>query len=202
VSLAGTVTLSVEHEGAVQAIAFSPDGTRFASGGGDSVLRVRAVGTGPPLDVPSDGFVSGIAFGPDGAAFVMADLEVFLRDSTTGAVIWQGPVDPGNSVNAVRFTPDGRSVVAATDTVVVVLDASTGAPRRRITVDRPLIADLDLSRDGTRIALAIDERHGGDYHLAGSARVVELSTGKKLGELVPDNAVFAVAFGPDGDMVL
>jgi hypothetical protein len=33
VGLAGTVTLSVEHEGAVQAIAFSPDGTRLASGG-------------------------------------------------------------------------------------------------------------------------------------------------------------------------
>ena len=92
----GTVALTVEHDGSVQAIAFSPDSLRFASGGSDSVLRVRTVGIGAPLDVPSDGFVSSIAFSPDGATFAVADFEqVFLRNSSTGSAIWQGPLEPG-----------------------------------------------------------------------------------------------------------
>ncbi|MFJ4584647.1 WD40 repeat domain-containing protein [Streptomyces echinatus] len=198
----GTVALTVEHNGSVQAIAFSPDSTRFASGGGDSLVRVRAVGTGAPLDAPSEGSVTGIDFSPDGAAFAVADFEqVFLRSGSTGKVIWQGPLDPGNSVNTVRFGPNG-TLVAATDTSVAVLDGSTGAVTRRIPVDTPLIAGLDLSRDGTRIALAIDERHGGNHRQAGSARVLALATGAEIGRLTPENAVFAVAFSPDASLVL
>ncbi|NUR65727.1 MAG: WD40 repeat domain-containing protein, partial [Streptomyces sp.] len=64
------------------------------------------------------------------------------------------------------------------------------------------IADVDLSRDGTRIALAIDERHGGNHKFAGSARVLDLATGAELGKLTPANAVHAVAFSPDGAKVL
>ncbi|MFI2761859.1 WD40 repeat domain-containing protein [Streptomyces echinatus] len=198
----GTVALTVEHNGSVQAIAFSPDSTRFASGGGDSLVRVRSVGTGAPLDAPSEGSVTGIDFSPDGAAFAVADFEqVFLRSGSTGKVIWQGPLDPGNSVNTVRFGPNG-TLVAATDTSVAVLDGSTGAVTRRIPVDTPLIAGLDLSRDGTRIALAIDERHGGNHRQAGSARVLALATGAEIGRLTPENAVFAVAFSPDASLVL
>ncbi|MFI5972887.1 WD40 repeat domain-containing protein [Streptomyces sp. NPDC051452] len=198
----GTVALTVEHDGSAQAIAFSPDSTRFASGGSGSVLRVRSVGTGVPLDAPSQGAVSSIAFSPDGAALAVADFEsLFVRSSSTGAVIWQGPLEPGNSVNTVRFSPDGK-VVATTDALVAVLDGATGASVRRMTVDTPLISGIDLSRDGARIALAIDERHGGDHRFAGSARVLELATGTELGRLTPDNAVLAVAFSPDASQVL
>lgn len=200
----GTVALDVPHDGSVQAIAFSPDSTLFASGGSDSVLRVRGTNTGAALDVPSAGFVSSIAFSPDGGRFAVADFEeASVRDSSTGSLLWQGPVAPGTSVNCVRFTPDATTLAAATDTVVARFDAATGAALMPwITVDTPLIADLDLSRDGERVALAIDERHGGDHRLAGSARVLELATGTELGRLTPDNAVFAVAFSPDGSLVL
>jgi WD40 repeat protein len=198
----GSVALTVEHDGDVQAIAFSPNSGRFASGGGDSLLRVRAIGIGKPLDVPSSGFTSGIAFCPDGATFAVADFEqVFLRNAATGAVLWQGPVEPGRSVNAVRFGPDATMLLASTDRTVLVINAD-GTERRRITVERPLIADVDLSRDGTLVALAVDERHGGDHRNAGSARVIDLATGEPRGVLTPDNAVMAVEFSPDGGSVL
>jgi WD40 repeat protein len=198
----GTVALPVEHQGSVQAIAFSPDSTRFASGGSDSVLRINPVGIGTNLDVTVGGSVTGIAFSPDGSKIAVADFEqVLLRDSSTGTPGWQGRLDPGNSVNTVRFTPNGQ-LIAATDTLVAVLEQADGKITRRIPVEPPLIADLDLSRDGTRIALAIDERHGGDHRRAGSARVLELATGKEIGRLTPDDAVLAVAFSPDGTTVL
>ncbi|ELP62136.1 WD40 repeat domain-containing protein [Streptomyces turgidiscabies] len=198
----GTVALRVAHEGSVEAVAFSPDSIRFAGGGSDTLLRVRTVGIGAALDVAVDGSVTGIAFSPDGSELAAADFEkVSLRDSSTGSAVWEGPLDPGNSVNTVQFGPNGQ-LIAATDTLVAVLDQATGTITRRITVERPLIAGVDLSRDGTRVALAVDERHGGDHRSAGSARVVELATGTEIGRLTPDNAVFAVAFSPDGKLVL
>ncbi|MEV0174617.1 PQQ-binding-like beta-propeller repeat protein [Streptomyces sp. NPDC050803] len=199
----GTVAVRPQNEGSVQAIAFSPDNKRIASGGSDTKLRVRSIGIGPPpLEVATDGSVASIAFSPDGTRIVVADFEqVFLRDSTTGTVLWQGPLAPGNSVNTVRFAPDGR-IVAVTDTLVAVLDQASGEIKQRITVDPPLIADVDLSRDGTRIALAVDERHGGNHQHAGSARVHDLATGKQISRLTPKDAVLAVAFSPDGLTVL
>jgi len=202
VSGTGTVALSVPQAGAVRAIAFSPDGNRFACGGEDTVVRVRAVGTGPPLDLAATGFVSGIAFSPDGAALAVADLDqISVRDSGTGAVAWQGPVDPGSSVNCVLFTPDGQQLIATTDTLVALFDARTGAPGPRTVVDQTVVG-VDLSRDGSRLALAIDERHGGNHRNAGSARVLGLPTLAELGRLTARNAVFDVAFGPDGATVL
>ncbi|WP_328875897.1 PQQ-binding-like beta-propeller repeat protein [Streptomyces sp. NBC_00287] len=199
----GTVALRASEDGTVQAVAFSPDNKRFATGGSDTRLRVRSIGIGaPPLEVTTDGSVTGIAFSPDGTRIAVADFEqVFLRDSVTGTALWQGPLAPGNSINSVRFGPDGR-LIAATDTLVAVLDQASGEIKQRITVDPPLIADVDLSRDGTRIALAVDERHGGNHRHAGSARVHDLATGKEVSRLTPKDAVFAVAFSPDGQHVL
>ncbi|MES4888664.1 PQQ-binding-like beta-propeller repeat protein [Streptomyces sp. NPDC096012] len=198
----GTVALEVKHEGSCQAIAFSPDGKRFASGGTDTLLRVRSTRIGTPLDMTVGGAVTGIAFSPDGGKLAVADSEqVSLRDSTTGTVAWQGPLAPGTSLNTVRFGSDGR-VIAATDTLIAVLDQASGEIEQRITVDPPLIAGLDVSRDGTRVAVAVDERHGGNHRDAGSARVHELATGTEIGRLTPGNAVFAVAFAPDGTRVL
>ncbi|MFE9604403.1 WD40 repeat domain-containing protein [Streptomyces hokutonensis] len=199
----GTVALRAPQDGSVQAVAFSPDNARFATGGSDTHLRVRSIGIGaPPLEVPTDGSVSGMAFSPDGTRIAVSDFEqVFLRDSVTGTALWQGPLDPGNSVNSVRFGPEGRLIVA-TDTLVAVLDQASGEIKQRITVNPPLIADVDLSRDGTRIALAVDERHGGNHHHAGSARVHDVATGKEISRLTPEDAVLAVAFSPDGLNVL
>lgn len=198
----GTVARRVEHGGSVQAIAFSPDSTRFASGGSDTVLRMRPVLIGTELDVPVGGSVTGIAFSPDGGKFAVADFEsVSLRDSANGSAAWQGPLDPGNSVNTVRFSQNGQ-LIAVTDTLVAVLDPATGAITRRVTVDPPLIADVDLSQDGTRVALAVDHRHGGNHRNSGDARVVELATGEVLGKLTPGSAVHSVAFSPDASLVL
>jgi WD40 repeat protein len=203
VTAIGGLALSVPHEGdSIRAVAFSPDSTRIASGGGDKLIKVRTVGTGVPLDLPSMGFVSSLAFGPNGAALAVADLDqLSVRDTTTGRVLWEGPIEAQTSVNWVRFTPDGAGVVATTDTVVARFDAHDGTPLGRTAVDQT-IADADLSRDGTRIVLAIDERHGSNHHNAGSARVLDLATLTELGRLTPRNAVLAVAFSPDGSSVL
>ncbi len=202
-SQAGSAILTVDHDGSVNAIAFSADSTRFASGGAGTNVLVRAVQTGPKLDIPVNGFVSSIAFSPDGATLALADLDrVATHSASNGALGWEGAIEAASSVNSVTFTPDGQQLIATTDTRIAVLDAATGDPVLPPIVVDQTIVDVDLSKDGKLLAVAIDERHGGNHHQAGSARVFDLTTGAERSRKTPDDAVHAVAFSPDASMVL
>jgi WD40 repeat protein len=198
----GRIALTVTFEGGVRAVAFSPDGTRVAGGGDDSLVRVRTVGTGPVLDIPASGFVSGIAFSPDGALLAVADLDqIFVRDARSGAVVWQGPIEPQHSVDRLLFTPDGATLVAATEEFLATFHTADGTAGPRIELGQQ-IAGLDVNRDGTRLAVALDQRHGGNHQNAGAAIVFDTATLTEVWRLVPDNAVYDVAFVPGGPFVL
>jgi len=198
----GSVALMVAFEGNVRAVAFSPDGTRVAGGGDDTVVRVRTVGTGPILDIPAEGFVSSIVYSPDGALLAIADLDqIFVRDAKSGAVVWQGPIEPQNSVDHLAFTPDGATLVAATEEFLATFHATDGTAGPRIHLGQQ-IAGLDVSRDSKRLAIALDQRHGGNHQNAGAAIVYDIATLTEVWRLVPDNAVYDVAFVPPGTNVL
>ncbi len=193
----GAKLLSVQHDGTVSAIAFSPDSSLLASGGGSMTVALTPVGPGQELRIESLGFVSDLAFSSDGARLALADLDqVAVFDTASGAPLWRGPVQAQQSVNTLAFTPTGGSLVATTDDHVFVLNAATGAPQRDIAVE-PTIADADLSLDGRLIALAIDKRHGANHINAGAAAVVEIETGVERSRFTPGNAVFAIAFSPE-----
>jgi WD40 repeat protein len=199
----GSAIRTVVHDGSVSAIAFSADSTRFASGGGGTKVLVRAVQTGPELDIPVNGFVSSIAFSPDGATLALADLDrVAAHSASNGTLVWDGAIEAATSVNFVAFTPDGKQLIATTDTRIAVLDAGTGAQILPPIVVDQTIADVDLSKDGKLLVVAVDERHGGNHRHAGSARVFDLTTGTERSRKTPDDAVHAVAFSPDASMVL
>jgi WD40 repeat protein len=198
----GRVALTIPFEGNVRAIAFSPDGTRVAGGGDDVLVHVRTIGTGPILDIPSDGFVSSIAYSPDGAMLAIADLDqIYVRDAKSAAVIWQGPIESQHSVDHLAFTPDGATLVAATEEFLATFLAKDGTAGPRKDLGQQ-IAGLDVSRDGTRVAIALDQRHGGNHQNAGAAIVFDVATLTERWRLVPDNAVYDVAFTPDGKSVL
>jgi WD40 repeat protein len=209
VAEAGTVQQTIQHDGSVNAIAFSKDSKRLAIGGDSTKVLIRAVETGPSVDVTVKGFVSSLAFSPDGAKLAIADLDqVLVYDSTQNATaeeqaLWKGPIEASQSVNYVNFSPDGKSVIAATDTLVAVLNSETGEKIHSFTLDQT-VRNVDLSADGSLIAVAIDERHGSNHQNAGSARVLDVATGTERTRMTPppDNAVFAVAFFPDGKSVL
>ena len=61
----------LDHDGPVDAVAFSPDGTRVATGSHDDNARVFHVGTGAELcRLDHDRPVSAVAFSPDGTRIV------------------------------------------------------------------------------------------------------------------------------------
>ncbi|HEY6650445.1 MAG TPA: WD40 repeat domain-containing protein [Mycobacterium sp.] len=193
----GDVLLNLSFDGGVNAIAFSPDSGRIAWGGDATTVSIRAVGTGPRLEISGlKGFVASVAFSPDGALLAIADLdEVLVYDAVSGALKWGGPIEAQRSINFVAFTPDGASVIAITDDLVAVLDSASGQPRT-FPVEAT-VADVDVSNDGAMLVVAVDKRHGANHVNEGAAVVFDLAGGTEVTRLTPDNAVHAVGFVMD-----
>jgi hypothetical protein len=75
-------------------------------------------------------------------------------------------------VDHLAFTPDGATLVAATEEFLATFHATDGTAGPRIHLGQQ-IAGLDVSRDSKRLAVALDQRHGGNHQDAGAAIVFD-----------------------------
>ena len=92
-------------------MAFSPDGTRVATGSDDGSARVFDAATGAEISRLDHGdSVTAVAFSPDGTrvATGSGDHSARVFDAATGAEISR--LDHGGLVRAVAFSPDGTRV--------------------------------------------------------------------------------------------
>jgi WD40 repeat protein/tRNA A-37 threonylcarbamoyl transferase component Bud32 len=103
------------HDDAVQAVAFSPDGSRIVSAGADGVVQVwdrqslHAVLTLRGHTAA----VTAVAFSPDGRRLATgsADGSLYLWNSASGepVAVWRGH---GGPITGVAFDPAGRRLVS------------------------------------------------------------------------------------------
>ncbi len=101
----------VKQAGAVNAVAFSPDGRRLASGGDgrekSGEAKVWDAQTGQQLLALSEkGSVKGVAFSPDGGRLAGAGARVVVWDAATGRELL-ALTDKAGSFESVAFSPDG-----------------------------------------------------------------------------------------------
>ena len=199
-----------DHDSSVNAVAYSPDGTRIATGSGDlpgrkCSARVFDAATGTEISrLDHDSPVSAVAFSPDGTrvATGSADRSARVFDAATGTEISR--LDHDSRVNAVAFSPDGTRVATGSSGDDLgrggsarVFDAATGTEISRLDHDSPVSA-VAFSPDGTRVAT------GSSGELLGrrcSARVFDAATGTEISRLDHDGSVNAVAYSPDGTRV-
>lgn len=118
------------HEGQVNSVVFSPDGSKLATASADKTVRVWDVRTGATLLTlrGHDADVMSVAFAPDGKHLLTASLDKTARlwDATTGAAltVFEGHDD---AVNAASFSPDGKLIVTASaDKTAKVWDVASG----------------------------------------------------------------------------
>jgi WD40 repeat protein/DNA-binding SARP family transcriptional activator len=155
------------HEGEVERIDWSPDGSRLATGSRDGTTRVWEVTDGGATEqitlAAREGAVGGVAFSPDGEQLLTGDLRVNAARiwdvGIAGGAEWANLPTSPNTSGMATFTPDGDSVVVTGDgTSAVVWDPVAMVPQRRLGEDTSNAWEIDVNPDGDLVAtVGMDE---------------------------------------------
>jgi WD40 repeat protein len=173
----------------IHAVAFSPDGKQFASGGSFGIVAIWDSATGKPLLNLEGHFgkTRAIAYSPDGKLLATAgdDGVIRLFDSSTGKQI-RKPAGHQARVSALAVTPYGKMLASgAWDRSVRLWGLPNGKPIRTLTWERheqwsstcATVNSISVSKDGKRLASA-------DFD--GPARVWDIENGQVLARIELD----------------
>jgi 5-formyltetrahydrofolate cyclo-ligase len=187
---AARLLLQVSHHDEVSSVAFSPDGTRLATGGGDGIVSIWDAGTGEEqLRLGHEQFVLTVAFSPGGTRLATGggDGKARIWDAVTGELFWE--FAHGEWVHAVAFNAHGTSLATGSrDATARIWDVVTGAENLRVSHADAVYA-VALSPDGKRLATGCAD---------GNVRIWDAATGEQRLLLGHASGVPAVAFNADG----
>ncbi len=191
-----TITVS---DSPIEALAYSPDGSRIATGGRDYIIRVWDTLTGD-LVMDTEGhtdWITDLVFTPDGTQLISASRDNSIRrfDASTGAlltVIGQHT----NDVTALAITPDNRYILSGgRDDMLKLWDIESGMlldSRHHLES----VWDIIISPSGSYIASASDS---GEIHLW---RISDNQLILQSTITAHDDAVTALTFSVDDDHLL
>ena len=180
----------------VLAVAFSPDGTRLASGSTDTTVRLwDTTGDTDSMTLQKHtGPTNVLAFSPDGKMLASGstDKTVQLWDTTTGEPLatLTGHI---NGITALAFSPDGRTLVSgSTDGTIRFWQAATGDPvDTRITGHTQSIKAATFFQNSSTLVSAAFNGEITFWDMETSQKSAVQNSGHR-------DWYSAVAFSPDG----
>jgi WD40 repeat protein len=183
------------HTSRVLSVAFSPDGSRLATGSVDGTAKIWDVESGSPLHTlyGHTSSVSSVAFSPDGKRLATGS------DDWT-AKIWDVERDSllhtlyghKSSVSSVAFSPDGECLATGSDDwTVKIWDLEIGSPLYTLHGHTSRVFSVAFSPDGERLATGSRD---------GTAKIWDVERDSLLHTLYGDtSSVLSVTFSPDGE---
>ncbi len=149
--------LRLRHAGAVEAVAFSPDGKRLATAGDDWCVKIWDLDNGHELlrfDRHTDS-VNALAFHPDGKLIASGgeDGQVILWDPGTGKEVRTLRSGEQKKIHALAFSRDGKTLASAWDDKALRLyDVGSGELKRAVEDFRQKVESVAFSPDGKLLA--------------------------------------------------
>jgi eukaryotic-like serine/threonine-protein kinase len=153
------LTPPLRHGGLVLRAAFSDDGHRLLTTAQDGVVRVWDLPSrDPEKPVELSSGAGPMALSPDGRLVASVDAKgaVWVREIVADKV-WHGPWPLPGPVTKMRFAPDGRRLVAASDAGARVFDVVSGKAVTPILAHIGHVRDLALTPDSSRVAILGDK---------------------------------------------
>ena len=182
--------------GPVYGLAYSPDGSRIASGGSDGKVRLWNASDGSPTGIVAAGdYVGAVAWSPTGDRIAVAGYNGAggIWDVATG-VKMVGGTGHGQRTNAIAWSPNGNLVAAGgADQLVSLQDLGAGTVQTLLGHTGEVMG-VAFSPDGKWLASVSFYRE---------VKIWDTSTGSLAHSLMGGitGIANAVAFSPDGTLL-
>jgi WD40 repeat protein len=182
------------HESLVWSVAFSPDGSKLATGAYNRQAKIWDAGSGKELAnlEGHKNWVTAVAFSPDGATLATGseDATIKLWDVATGkekATLG----GHGATVRAVLFADNGAALISASqDKTIKLWDLAAGKEKATLNGHEDGVFALALSADGKTLASGSADR---------TVRLWDLAEQKETRKLEGHkNWVVSLALSPNG----
>jgi WD40 repeat protein len=186
-----------------QGLAFSPDGKRLATSGGDQLVHVWDLVTGKEVLILAGHMapVDRVIFSPDGTriATIAHDGEARVWDAKSGQKLFSLQAFVANTIQAgnpvgIAFSPDSSRLATAGGVHIKIWDTHTGLVALTLPPTEALLAyAVTFSPDGKHLAVG---------YRGGTANVWDAVTGQKLFDLSGHTgSVRYLAYSPDGTSI-